>query len=80
MSTINIALLDNYVGNIDFTKFDISNNYIDNNLLNLITADNSINLGILIEPDKQLKSRPQKTSRVLEEKNPEILILILKVT
>ena len=48
MSTINIALLDNYVGNIDFTQFDISNNYIDNNLLNLITTDNSINLGILM--------------------------------
>lgn len=35
MCTINIALLDNYVGNIDFTLFYISNNYIDNNLLNL---------------------------------------------
>ena len=69
MSTINIALLDNYVGNIDFTQFDISNNYIDNNLLNLITADNSINLGILIEPDKQLKSRP-KTSRGIGGKKP----------
>tara|TARA_Y100000816_G_scaffold225112_1_gene170056 strand:+ start:1317 stop:1745 length:429 start_codon:yes stop_codon:yes gene_type:complete len=69
MSTINIALLDNYVGNIDFTQFDIYNNYIDNNLVNLITADNSINLGILIDPDKQLKSRP-KTSRGIGGKKP----------
>lgn len=58
MSDVNIALLDNYSGTIDFTQFDISNNYIDTNLLNLITTDNSINLGILIKPDKQLKSLP----------------------
>ena len=69
MSTINIALLENYVGNIDLTQFDISNNYIDNNLLNLITTDNSINLGILIKPDKKLKSRP-KTSRGIGGKKP----------
>ena len=29
----NIALLDNYIGTIDFTLFDISNNYIDTCLL-----------------------------------------------
>ena len=69
MSDINIALLDNYTGTIDFTQFDISNNYIDTNLLNLITTDNSINLGILIEPDKQLKSQP-KTSRGIGGKKP----------
>ena len=69
MSDINIALLDNYSGTIDFTQFDISNNYIDTNLLNLITTDNSINLGILIEPDKKLKSLP-KTSRGIGGKKP----------
>jgi hypothetical protein len=69
MSDVNIALLDNYSGTIDFTQFDISNNYIDTNLLNLITTDNSINLGILIEPDKQLKSLP-KTSRGIGGKKP----------
>lgn len=69
MSDVNIALLDNYSGTIDFTQFDISNNYIDTNLLNLITTDNSINLGILIEPDKQLKSQP-KTSRGIGGKKP----------
>jgi|TARA_B110000967_G_scaffold209330_1_gene264975 hypothetical protein len=69
MSDINIALLGNYSGTIDFTQFDISNNYIDTNLLNLITTDNSINLGILIEPDKKLKSLP-KTSRGIGGKKP----------
>ena len=72
MSAVNIALLDNYIGTIDFTQFDISNNYIDTNLLNLITkntTDNSLNLGILIEPDKQLKSKP-KTSRGIGGKKP----------
>ena len=69
MSDINIALLGNYSGTIDFRQFDISNNYIDTNLLNLITTDNSINLRILIEPDKKLKSLP-KTSRGIGGKKP----------
>ena len=69
MSDVNIALLDNYIGSIDFTQFEISNNYIDTNLLNLITTDNSVNLGIIIEPDKQLKSLP-KTSRGIGGKKP----------
>ena len=68
-NAVNIALLDNYIGTIDFTQFDISNNYIDTNLLNLITTDNSLNLGILIEPDKQLKSKP-RTSRGIGGKKP----------
>lgn len=69
MPHINIDLLDNFVENIDFTQFHIFTDYIDTNLLNLITLDNSINLGILIEPDKELKSL-SKTSRGIGGKKP----------
>tara|TARA_Y100000389_G_scaffold185090_1_gene204147 strand:+ start:713 stop:1174 length:462 start_codon:yes stop_codon:yes gene_type:complete len=65
----NIALLDNYIGTIDFTLFDISNNYIDTNLLNLITTDNSLNLGAILKSDFKGKDKP-KTSKGIGGKKP----------
>ena len=69
MSALNIALLDNYIGTIDFTLFDISNNYIDTNLLNLITTDNSLNLGAILKSDFKGKDK-SKTSRGIGGKKP----------
>ena len=56
----NIALLDNYIGTIDFTLFDISNNYIDTNLLNLIITDNSLNLGAILKYNIKGKDKPKR--------------------
>jgi hypothetical protein len=64
-----IALLDNYVGNIDCTKLEISNNFIDSNIINLINYNNSKNLGTLFEPHQKLKKFP-KTSRGFGGKKP----------
>ena len=65
----NIALLDNYIGTIDFTLFDISNNYIDTNLLNLIITDNSLNLGAILKSNIKGKDKP-KTSKGIGGKKP----------
>ena len=55
---VNIALLDNYIGN----------NYIDTNLLNLITTDNSLNLGAILKSEFKGKDKP-KTSKGIGGKN-----------
>ena len=68
-NAVNIALLDNYIGTIDFTQFDISNNYIDTNLLNLITTDNSLNLCAILKSEFKGKDKP-KTSKGIGGKKP----------
>lgn len=74
MPHINIDLLDNFVENIDLTKFHISTDYIDTNLLNLIATDNSINLGIIINPNKQSRTRSSKGVRGKKPGNPKFNI------
>ena len=84
MTTINIAILEKYFPNINFLNFDISNNFIDLNTLNIIYKDNSDNLLLpppnensifntlyskFRDPHQPLKKYP-KTSRGIGGKKP----------